>query len=334
MTYDKKLLARARAELEKDREKNRLLQQARSDEVARRIPELPKLEAAMRAQMSELVSLTLSRTPDLAAKLETLKHDNLTLQMRRAELLTEHGYPLDYLDEIVSCPVCRDSGMNGGTLCVCMKKRYNRELTRELAVLLQNGDECFQNFDLSLYSAFPDAVSGFSPRDIMKTVYAGCRKFADNFPNVSSNLLLRGGTGLGKTYLSACIARTVAEKGYSVCYDTAVSALETFERQKFSRAPETAEAADARVRQMLSCDLMILDDLGTEMTTPMSLSALYTLINTRLTSGLRTVISTNCSDEELEHRYTPQICSRIHGEFLELPFAGSDIRQLRRGQQS
>ena len=163
----------------------------------------------------------------------------------------------------------------------------------------------------------------------MAVVFAGCRKFADRFPDVSSNLLLRGGTGLGKTYLSACIARVVAEKGYSVCYDSASTALEAFERQKFSRNPEEAEAASVRVKRMLSCDLMILDDLGTEMVTPMSVSALYTLINTRLNEHRRTIISTNCSDEELSRRYTPQICSRIQGEFLELPFYGTDIRRLR-----
>ena len=122
----------------------------------------------------------------------------------------------------------------------------------------------------------------------------------------------------------------IAEKGYSVCYDSASSALEAFERQKFSRDPDDAEAASIRVQRMLSCDLMILDDLGTEMVTPMSLSALYTLINSRLNGNLRTIISTNCTDEELERRYTPQICSRIKGEFLELPFCGTDIRQLKR----
>ena len=143
------------------------------------------------------------------------------------------------------------------------------------------------------------------------------------------DLLLQGGTGLGKTYLSACIARVVADKGCSVCYDSASSALEAFERQKFSRDPEEAEAAAVRVRRMLSCDLMLLDDLGTEMVTPMSLSALYTLINTRLVNGRRTVISTNCSDEDLQSRYTPQIVSRLNGEFLHLPFVGQDIRLLK-----
>ena len=165
----------------------------------------------------------------------------------------------------------------------------------------------------------------------MRIVRDAGRKFADNFPNVSSNLLFQGGPGLGKTFLSACIARVVAEKGCSVCYDSAVSALEAFEKQKFSRDPDEADAASARVRRMLDCDLMILDDLGTEMVTPMSVSALYTLINTRLVNRRKMIISTNCSEEELAKKYTPQICSRIAGEFIALPFVGQDIRKLKRG---
>ncbi len=169
----------------------------------------------------------------------------------------------------------------------------------------------------------------------MRIVFSACRGFADSFPDVPANLrnlLLRGDSGLGKTYLSACIARSVAERGYSVCYDTASAALEAFEKQKFSRIPEEAEAAALRAERMLSCDLMILDDLGTEMATPAAASALYTLINTRLTRSLHTVISTNCSDDELRRRYSPQICSRLFGEFLELPFYGNDIRLMKRSQ--
>ena len=330
MNYDGKLLALARERLEHDREINRQEQQHRLDEVYRRIPEIAQIDAQMRRQMAQLVRLTLSKSSDLASDLEKLKNSNLDLQMRRTELLVDNGYPLDYLEERVFCPLCRDSGMLEGEICECVRKRYNQELTKELSVLLRSGTESFDNFDLSLYSADPDASSGWIPRDSMKLVYDGCRKFANNFPEVSSNLLLRGGPGLGKTYLSACIARVVAGKGFSVCYDSTSSALEAFERQKFSRDAEEADAAAVRVRRMLSCDLMILDDLGTEMITPMSVSALYTMINTRLNEKRRMIISTNCDDAELDRRYTPQICSRIHGEFLELPFSGTDIRLLRR----
>ena len=298
MAYDGKLLARARARLEQQRENNQSEQRRRLAEVYARVPPVAEIDASMRAQMAQLVRVTISRAPDMQAQLAALRDANLDLQMRRAELLVEAGFPMDYLDEIVSCPKCRDTGVHEGAPCQCLDRLYNQELTRELGVLLQSGDECFENFDLELYSDEFDPALGGSARQAMEIVFNGCRRFADKFPAVSANLLLQGGTGLGKTYLSACIARAVAAKSYSVCYDSASAALDAFERQKFAR-DEAQEAADARVRQMLDCDLMILDDLGTEMVTPMSLSALYTLLNTRLINGRKIIISTNCSDEEL-----------------------------------
>ena len=335
MTHDGRLLARAREALEDERRENQAEQQRRTDLVYQRIPEIERIDRRMRSQRSDLVRLTLSKPADLSHRLEKLQKENLDLQMRKAELLHAQGFPIDYLDEIVSCKVCGDTGMVDGRLCACMERRYNRELTKELSVLLRSGDESFERFDLSLYPDTPEQESGVSARSAMRIVFSACRGFADSFPDVPANLrnlLLRGDSGLGKTYLSACIARSVAERGYSVCYDTASAALEAFEKQKFSRIPEEAEAAALRAERMLSCDLMILDDLGTEMPTPAAASALYTLINTRLTRSLHTVISTNCSDDELRRRYSPQICSRLFGEFLELPFYGNDIRLMKRSQ--
>ena len=329
MPFDGKILARARERLEQRRADNADTQRRRTLEVYARVPEIQRIDARLRGQMAEVVRLTIARKPDMAQRLEELARESQELQVRRAELLVEGGWPMSYLDEIVSCPKCRDSGMVEGEPCECLQRLYNEELTRELGVLLQSGDESFERFDLSLYSDAPIA-GGPSAREAMSIILAVCRKFAENFPRVSSDLLFRGDTGLGKTHLSACIARVVAAKGCSVCYDSCSAALDAFERQKFSRDPQEAESAARRVRQMLDCDLMILDDLGTEMVTPMSLSALYTLLNTRLVNGRRTIISTNCSDEELQRRYTPQICSRLEGEFTRLDFAGTDIRRLRR----
>lgn len=326
MAYDGKLLARARLRLQDIKSENQDEQYRRQAEVYARVPEIQRLDGEMREQMTELVRITISRPADMKEKLAALERENLDCQMRRAELLVENGYSVEYLNDIYSCPDCRDTGVLNGGVCRCLDKLYNRELTKELGVLMQNGSECFERFDLNLYSDRLDSRSGVIPRDAMRIVRDAGRKFADNFPNVSSNLLFQGGPGLGKTFLSACIARVVAEKGYSVCYDSAVSALEAFEKQKFSRDPDEADTASARVRRMLDCDLMILDDLGTEMVTPMSVSALYTLINTRLVNRRKMIISTNCSEEELTKRYSPQIGSRLEGEFLWLHFAGSDIR--------
>jgi len=329
MPYDGKLLARAREKLEQRRADNQAEQQRRLAAVYARVPEIRQIDERMRAQMAELIRLTISKRPDLKEQIGRLETDNRDLQIRRAELLVENGWPVEYLDEIFTCPKCRDTGLYQGAPCECLNKLYNHELTKELGVLLRSGDESFERFDLSLYSASP-LPGGLSPRETMSMVYDFCRRFAADFPKVSANLLLQGDTGLGKTYLSACIARVVAAKGCSVCYDTASSALEAFERQKFARSPEEAEAAALRVNRMLSCDLMILDDLGTEMVTTMSTSALYTLINTRLVNDKKTIISTNCTDEELARRYSPQIYSRLLGEFKHLPFVGTDIRLMQR----
>ena len=308
MTYDGKLLARARAELEKDRAANRDEMLRRRGEVYARVPEIREIDTALRAQMARLVRLTISKSPALADELEQLKEENLNLQMRRAELLTERGFGAGYLDEIVSCFKCRDTGIYEGGV-------------------MRRGDESFERFDLTLYPDVPDPATGKIPREVMRRVSDTCRRYAEGFSASSPNLLFQGGTGLGKTYLSACIARVVAASGFSVCYDTASAALEAYERAKFSRDTEEGEAAAVRVRRMESCDLMILDDLGTEMTTSMSQSALYTLINTRLVDKKPTIVSTNLSDDELTRRYTPQIASRILGEFRCFPFVGEDIRR-------
>ena len=327
MAHDGKILARARTALDERRYANRDEQQRRIRVVYSCVPEIGEIDAKLRGQMARLASLALSRRADTPEQLETLKRENLELQARRAELLVEHGWPMDYLDEIVSCPHCRDTGMRGDRICDCLEKLYNRELTEELSGLLRHGNESFEHFDLSLYSDRPDPATGIVPRKAMELNFAVCKRFAETFPAVKENLLLQGGTGLGKTYLSGCIARVVAAKGYSVCYDTAAAALDAFEKQKFSRDVEESESAADQVRRMLSCDLMILDDLGTEMVTAISISALYTLLNGRLVSGKRTIISTNCRDEELLRKYSPQICSRLNGEFVTLPFIGEDLRK-------
>ncbi len=331
MPYDGKLLARARGELDKQRAANQDEMQRRYNEVTARLPEIRNIDARLRGHMAQLVRLTIGKKPDMQEQITALREENLDLQMRRAELLTAAGFGAGYLDEIVSCPLCRDTGVYKGGVCRCLERLYNRELTKELGVLMRRGDESFEKFDLSLYPTETDASAGMVPREVMRKVSEACRRYANNFSGTSANLLFQGGTGLGKTYLSACIARVVSSRGFSVCYDTAASALDKYELAKFNRDTPEGEAAAVQIRRMESCDLMILDDLGTEMPTPMAQSALYTLVNSRLVNGRKTIISTNLTNDELNKRYTPQIASRILGEFQCLPFVGTDIRRLKRG---
>ena len=315
MSYDGTILARARDRLDGVREQNAREHETRVMRAYAAKPELRAIDAALRAQMTELVRLTLSGETE---KIEALREESLELQRRRGELLRQLGHGEDWLDEIVSCEKCRDSGVYRGGVCDCLKRLYNEELTRDLGVLLRNGDESFEKFDLSLYDE--------EYRGKMRTVYEIAGAYAENFSPAAGNLLFQGGTGLGKTFLSACVARAVAEKGFSVCYDTASAVVGSFESQKFSRDEE----ADKRVKRMLSCDLMILDDLGTEMPTPMADSAIYTLINTRLNEEKNTIISTNLRDGDLQKRYGAQICSRLFGAYERVGFVGRDIRQIKR----
>ena len=168
-----------------------------------------------------------------------------------------------------------------------------------------------------------------SPYQRMEKNFDACRDYAYEFSAKSGNLLLSGDPGLGKTFLSASIARVVSDAGFSVVYDTAAHVFARFEAQKFRRDDEEGEAEDD-VARYLKCDLLIVDDLGTEMTTAFVQSALYQIVNTRLMTGRKTIVSTNLSPDELGARYGAAIRSRIEGEYRILPFFGEDIRKLKR----
>jgi len=205
---------------------------------------------------------------------------------------------------------------------------YKEEQRESLSSLLKLGVETFDSFDLSYYDDKPAPDTGISPRRSMEIIYETCVEYARKFGKKSMNLFFNGAPGLGKTFLSACIARVVAENGNSVIYDMAASIFARFEEAKFSRSEDAAEArADAK--RYLECDLLILDDLGTEMTTAFTVSALYELINTRLVTGRKTLVNSNLTINELRRRYSEQIMSRLEGEYQVLTFRGEDIRRKR-----
>lgn len=332
MAMDGKLLARAREQIEQRKAHNAAESERRRKATYDRIPRIAAIDRELRQLFAEVVSVMLRDKLDPETAIKRIDEQSLALRAEKAELLTAHGLPLDYLEDIVTCPICADSGYERiGRPCRCLREIYARELTKELSSLMRVDRDDFKDFDLRYYDAIsPDPKHGITPRDGMEMVLANCRSYAENFGADSPSLLFRGGTGLGKTLLGACIAKVVAEKGYSVVYDTAVSAFEAFENQRFARGSTLAEQAEEKLRRMLSCDLLLLDDLGTEMTTAFTQSALYTLINTRLNEGRKTIISTNLSSEELAGRYSPQIVSRIEGEYDTLLFLGRDIRQQKK----
>ena len=327
MAYEPIVLRRATARLHARREtraRSRALLQA---QLYRDYPELSKLDAQLRGTMADLAELALSGDPDHAAKLETIKTRNLDLQARRADLLAQAGYAADALDDKPQCPKCRDTGWIGAQMCDCLKELCAQEQLKQLSDLLNLGEQSFDQARLDVYSDQPWQGQARSPRENMKRIFAVCEGYARQFETYPlKNLLFSGGTGLGKTFLSACIARAVSEGGHSVVYDTAINVFARFEAKKFARQAEEEREARDDARRYLNCDLMILDDLGSELTTPFVQSALNELVNSRLVSGRRTIISTNLSMDDIRARYSPQIGSRLEGEYQELTFYGDDIR--------
>jgi len=333
MGYDPNVLRRATQRLEDGRKQRGEQLQLRRREVYARQPRLSQLDRAMRGTMAELIGATLRRGEDTTATVEAIREKNLALQRERADLLEEMGLPADALDDTPACPLCGDTGWRGSNMCQCLKRLCTQEQIRELSKLLDLGEQSFDSFRLDYYSQTPWPGKGASPRENMELVYEVCLNYAQKFGRFYfKNLFLSGAPGLGKTFLSACIARTVSENGYSVVYDTAGNIFAQFETRKFQRDASDFQEARDDTRRYLTCDLLILDDLGSELTTQFVQSALYELINTRMVSGKHTVISSNLTMEEAARRYSPQIASRLEGEYHVLHFFGDDIRLLKKNR--
>ena len=331
MGYEASVLRRATKRLEEARRAREAAQDRLRGEIYAKLPRAAAIDRELRQTIVHIISASLRDGGDPAPALGEVREKNLALQRERAGLLEAHGYPADALDDKPACPRCGDTGWVGASMCACLKKLCAQEQIAELSKLLDLGEQSFDTFSLDYYSPLPWPGESLTPRENMEFVLEVCSSYARRFGKFYfRNLFLTGAPGLGKTFLSACIARTVAEKGFSVVYDTAVNIFSRFEEQKFARDREEAGEARDETRRYLGCDLLILDDLGSELTTPFVQSALYTLINSRLTADKGTVISSNLTMDQVRARYTPQIASRLEGEYRVLPFYGEDIRLLRK----
>lgn len=326
MAYDGSIMQRALARYDQDKQRRADELEQRRRMAFTRQPRLAEIERELRGTMGRIVTSALQKGTDPLPAIRVLRDENLELQRERAELLTAMGEPIDYLDDKPACPLCGDTGYRKGQVCGCLKKYYAREQLHELSRLLPLGEATFDSFRFDYYddAVWPDY--GTSPRANMERNFDVCRDYAQQFSKGSGNLLLSGGTGLGKTFLSACIARVVSDGGYSVVYDTAGRIFSRFEEAKFRGDAE----GDADAKRCQRCDLLIVDDLGTEMTTSFVQSALYQLVNGRLMEEKATIISTNLAPEELGTRYGGAVLSRLEGEYEILPFFGEDIRRLKR----
>jgi len=326
MAYSAEVLSRARARLAMAKEDRESENREHLQQAYAQVPRLKEIDRLLRLTMAQAAQAAFAQGGDPAELLEQARRENLLLQQERAELEALY-FEEGFLDDSPICDRCGGSGYVGSAMCECLRELCRQEQKKELT-FLNVGRESFDQFRLEYYPDREDPKFGVNIRTIMEKTYQTCRRYAQNFSERSNNLLFSGDTGLGKTFLSACIARTVADNGYSVMYESAGHLFANLERAKFSGDEQARKESD----RYFACDLLIVDDLGTEMPGQFTTAALYGLINDRLLAGKPTIISTNLTIEEFERRYNRQIASRLRGSYVRVPFVGEDIRvQKNRG---
>lgn len=321
MGYSIEVVRRARERLaqarsERERENREHLRMAYEQQ-----PRLQEIDRQLRMTMAK-AAMAAFAGGDAERLMAEAKQQNQSLQRERRQIV-EGCFEEGFLDETPICTVCSGTGYVGSTMCDCLAELCRQEQKKELT-FLSAGRESFDQFRLDYYSDKP-TPAGYVPRVIMEKTYQTCRRYAFGFHEKAGNLLFSGNTGLGKTFLSACIARTVADQGYSVVYESAGKLFQTLEKARFEANDENRRAA----AKYAECDLLIVDDLGTELPGQFVTAALYSLINDRLLENKPTIISTNLSEEELVRRYNPQIASRLRGSYKRVAFVGDDIRLLK-----
>lgn len=255
--------------------------------------------------------------------LEKLKEEISLLAKERTDVLIRGGYPADYLEMTYDCPDCRDTGYIDNHKCHCFRQAEIALLYTQsnLADILRQ-----ENFDTFSYDYYSDEIidpqSGVSSLTRIRRVMETCRKFVAEFDRMPGNLFFYGDTGVGKTFLSHCIAKELLDSTHSVVYFSAQELFETFAQKRFSRPGDIEDHTDC----IYDCDLLIIDDLGTELTNTFVNSELFLCINQRLSSSKATIISTNLSLKSFADTYSERIFSRISNHYTMLKLFGRDIR--------
>ena len=252
MAYSEQVLHRARARLEQAKAEREQENAAHRADAYARYPRLAEIDNELRRTMAELMAAALQRGEDPSQAVAAVREKNLALQRERSWILEAGDFDDGYLDDTPVCTKCGGRGYVGAQMCSCLRELCRQEQKKELTSLLGSGRETFENFRLDLYPAEYSESVRTSPRALMQRNFNHCRKYAQNFTMQSGNMLFSGATGLGKTFLSACIARTVADRGYSVVYDTAIHLFSDFEAEKFGMSQEENRGLSQRY---LQCDM-------------------------------------------------------------------------------
>ena len=299
-------------------DENRKLMKRR-EEIKNKYPEILELDTTIQKLCLNLSMAALRGITD-QNELNNIKEEITDLRAKKYEMLVSHGYNPDYLNLHYNCPKCKDTGFIGIDKCSCFKskliKLYYKDSDLEEAVKTNN----FKNFNINLYSNHKLNDERYTPRknieDILEYING---EYLPNFKNSNTNLLFYGNSGTGKTFLSWCIAKELLDKGFLVVYKTSDDLLRALKDIKFNNDTDLENL-------LINCDLLIIDDLGSEQITDFSSTELFTLINKKILKNKKMLISTNLSLPLISKRYSERISSRIIGEFKLFKFIAEDIR--------
>lgn len=301
------------------RHKNEQILNLRKEKIRNTIPEVLNIENEIGKLSIKLSINILNNTKHKDKYVKDLKEKIKNLRERKANLMLLNNYPINYLDTIYKCDKCKDTGFIGTKKCSCYKQKliklyYNNS---DLMNILNKNN--FDNFNFRLYSPLKNEGEPTSPRKNIEKIASTSWKYIESFSSSKNNFLFYGNPGTGKTFLSNCIAKELLDRGFLVVYRTSEALIQDLKNIRFK---ENTELEDL----ILNCDLLIIDDLGSEQITDFSKTELFNVINRKLLKQNKMLISTNCDLEELLKCYSERISSRLLGEFTLFKFFGEDIR--------
>ena len=330
MSYSKEVVRRVTDEYDAKSKNAIIAAERKKRELYSSIDGLADIDAMLAGTCKQVFEAVLAGNEGITARIEQIKTKNLALQEKRRVLLGNYGYAPDYTDPVYECPLCDDTGYGREGICPCFKRAAAAASIDFSGIGEAIRTQSFENFSLEYYSKEKNA-SGVTPYEVMRRILKECTALAESFSSkdaVTPDLyLFIGTTGLGKTHLSSAVAGEAIKAGYEVVYDSAQNIIYGFERERFSRNQNNDE--QSRTEKYGGCDLLIIDDLGTEYSGSMAESTLYNLINMRLMSKKKTIISTNLTIEGIQTKYNDRISSRLLGDALLLRFQGEDVRMLK-----
>ena len=317
MSFSKRVINIVNEEFEQKRLKNEAVRDQRLLEIYSIIPEIRAIDKELSKTGANIMACALQGKDGLADRISDLKERNFELQRNRASFLFSRGYSEDYTDLHYDCSQCQDWGVYGGKLCSCYKNRLVEEQFKLSGISNLVKTQSFQTFLLDKYEN----------QEEMGELFGYAQNYVKDFASIKDNVLFVGGTGLGKTHLSTAIAKELIEKGYNVIYETAQNIFFDFDNDRFRDRFSDDEPTS---NKYLDCDLLIIDDLGSEAVNSFTVACLYNIINTRLNKNLPIIASTNLNSKEIRSKYHDRITSRLFGEFNIKLFHGNDLRKIKK----